>query len=441
MYSKNNRKVINAWCMYDWANSVYSLVISSTIFPAYYEKITSGINGSDQVNFFGIDVSNTVLYSYSISFAFLLAAILTPLLSGIADIGSRRKTFMKFFTYVGGISCIALYFFTGENVEWAIIFSTLACTGYAGSLVFYNSFLPIIATPEKFDFYSARGYSYGYIGSVLLLVFNIFSIFNHNLLGITVDEAQRLSFLLVGAWWISFAQISFYHLPEGSATQASVKKLITKGLSELSKVWRMARQNKVLRNFLIAFFFYNTGVQTVMYLATLFGSKELDLPTGDLITAILIIQVVAIGGAYFFAQLSKKSGNKVSLLVMVFIWIFVCLIAYFITTANEFYGLALIVGIVMGGIQSLSRATYSKLIPTETADPTSYFSFYDFLDKMSIVTGAFSYGLIEQLTGGMRNSTLALGLYFLVGMGFLLLIKVPLNKELVKKPGLSTLSQ
>ncbi len=423
--------------MYDWANSVYSLVITSTIFPVYFEEVTKGLLPGDKVDFFGFKIVNTVLYSYSLSFSFLIVALITPLLSGIADYGGKRKRFMKFFTYLGGFSCIALYLFEGENVEWGIVFSSVACLGYAGSLVFYNSFLPVIATPDKFDVYSAKGYSLGYIGSVLLLVFNLATIMSPETFGFSSNSSEpaKVSFLLVGVWWIGFAQIPFSFLPNNKRVGVDRSHLVKKGYQELVKVWQNVKNQKVLKNFLIAFFFYNTGVQTVMYMAALFGKKEMKLEGDKLIITVLIIQIVAILGSYMFAKFSEWKGNKLSLLTMVFVWIFICLFAYYIQTENQFYFLAVIVGLVMGGIQSLSRATYSKLIPQDTIDHTSYFSFYDVLDKVSIALGTMSYGLIEQLSGGMRNSTIALGLYFLVGMGFLFLIKVPLQKEIRKSTG------
>ncbi len=423
--------------MYDWANSVYSLVITSTIFPVYFEEVTKGLLPGDKVDFFGFKIVNTVLYSYSLSFSFLIVALITPLLSGIADYGGKRKRFMKFFTYLGGFSCIALYLFEGENVEWGIVFSSVACLGYAGSLVFYNSFLPVIATPDKFDVYSAKGYSLGYIGSVLLLVFNLATIMSPETFGFSPNSSEpaKVSFLLVGVWWIGFAQIPFSFLPNNKRVGVDRSHLVKKGYQELVKVWQNVKNQKVLKNFLIAFFFYNTGVQTVMYMAALFGKKEMKLEGDKLIITVLIIQIVAILGSYMFAKFSEWKGNKLSLLTMVFVWIFICLFAYYIQTENQFYFLAVIVGLVMGGIQSLSRATYSKLIPQDTIDHTSYFSFYDVLDKVSIALGTMSYGLIEQLSGGMRNSTIALGLYFLVGMGFLFLIKVPLQKEIRKSTG------
>lgn len=361
--TKNNTRIINAWCLYDWANSAYSLVITATIFPVYYSTATRASEGSDLVIFFGFRIVNSVLYSYSLSFAFLFIALLLPLLSGIADYGGKRKTFMKFFTYLGGLSCIALYFFTGPNVEHGIIFSMLACVGFAGGLVFYNAYLPVIATPDRYDMVSARGYAFGYVGSVLLLLFNLFTISNPSFFGMADGSmAARLSFVLVGVWWIGFAQVPFARLPSELQSSIPAKLLVKRGYQEILKVWHSLAALPMLRKFLIAFFLYNTGVQTVIYMAALFGDKELKMSGDKLILTILIIQLVAVAGSYLFAYVSKRRGNRASLIVMVLIWIFICVFAYFVHTEYQFFLLAFIVGLVLGGIQSLSRATYSKLL-------------------------------------------------------------------------------
>jgi UMF1 family MFS transporter len=423
---KKEKKVINAWCMYDWANSVYSLVITTTIFPLYYSAVTRDAFGSAEVLFFGVRITNTVLYSYSLSFSFLAVAGILPLLAGIADFGGKRKRFMKFFTYLGGVSCIMLFFFTGKNIEWGIIFSVLASAGFAGSLVFYNAYLPVITTQDKYDFVSARGFSMGYLGSVILLVFNLLMItFPETFALDDKSMASRVSFLLVGMWWIGFSQITFYHLPGDSAAEAPMKKLIIKGYLEIKKVFFGLRHHINLSRFLAAFFFYNMGVQTVIYLATLFGDVELGLSANDLILTILIIQIVAIGGSYLFAKISQWKGNRVSLISMVIIWMFVCAYAYFLQSAVQFYVLGFVVGMVLGGIQSLSRASYSKLIPVRTKDTTSYFSFYDVVEKVSVVLGTLAYGMVEHITGSMRNSTLALTVFFVIGLLFLLIVRFP----------------
>ena len=423
---KNKKKVQNAWAMYDWANSVYSLVITSTIFPVYYNSVTKGMDDSDIVSFFGFEIINTVLYSYSISFSFLIIAIISPLLSGMADSSGKKLEFMKFFAYLGSAACVGLYFFDASNVEWGILCSITASIGYAGSIVFYNAYLPEISEEKDYDLLSAKGFALGYVGSVILLVVNLLMIQMPHIFGIPDGGvAARLSFLITGIWWAGFSQIPFRILPKNPYNRKLKKELLFHGYQEIRKVFFQIREIKVMNRFLASFFFYSMGVQTTMYLAATFGDKELGLPGDQLIMTVLIIQFVAIIGSYLFAFISKKYGNKVSLVIMVLIWTGICAAAYYVYTVYEFFALAFVVGMVMGGIQSLSRSTYSKLIPRNTTDHASFFSFYDVTEKMAIVLGTFSYGVIEQLTGNMRNSTLSLGIFFLVGLGFLLLVSIP----------------
>ena len=421
----NNPKIIRAWCSFDWANSVYSLVIISTIFPIYYTSVTT-VEGIDIVEFFGFEFVNSVLYSYALSFSFLIVAAIMPLLTGIADYSGSKLLFMKIFTYIGSIACISLYWFDGPNIEFGILASVLASIAFASSLVFYNSFLPEIVTVDRFDRVSAQGFSYGYVGSVLLLIFNLAMIQQPQWFGITSTlTATKISFLTVGIWWLGFAQISFHYLPNNPFNKAVTGKYLFNGYNEIKQVWRSLKDLPVLKAFLWSFFFYNTGVQTVMYMAALFADKELHMEGGQLIMTVLIIQIVAIFGSTLFARLSERRGNIFSLITMIIIWILICLAAYLTVTSTQFYILAFVVGLVMGGIQSLSRATYSKLIPTDTTDHASYFSFYDVTFNVSIVVGTFAYGLIENISGSMRKSALALGLFFLVGLGLLTMVKIP----------------
>lgn len=420
------KKVQSAWAMYDWANSVYSLVITSTIFPVYFNSVTTTEEKGDLISFFGFEIVNTVLYSYSISFSFLLIAFISPLLSGMADYGGKKLFFMKIFAYLGSLACVGLFFFDGDNLEWGIICAVLASIGYAGSIVFYNAFLPEIATEKEYDFLSAKGFALGYIGSVILLLLNLLMIQSPSSFGlIDGGQAARWSFLITGIWWAGFSQIPFKYLPENPYGKKVKNSLLLKGYQEIKKIYQLVRQTSIMKRFLAAFFFYSMGVQTVLYLAASFGDKELGMPGDQLILTVLIIQIVAIGGSYLFAYLSSVYGNKIALITLVLIWILICGAAYYVESTYHFFILAFFVGSVMGGIQSLSRSTYSKLIPSDTSDHASYFSFYDVTEKVAIVIGTFSYGVIEQITGNMRNSSLALGLFFMVGLGFLLLVKMP----------------
>lgn len=420
----NHPKTIRAWYMYDWANSVYSLVIISAIFPVYYKAVAT-TDGNDMVRFLGFDLQNSNLYSYALSFSFLIVAAIIPLLSGVADYTGNKKAFMKFFVWLGALSCMGLFFFTDVSMLWlGILFSITASIGYSGSLVFYDAFLPEIVTEDRYDATSARGYSMGYYGSVLMMVICLMMIMNYQVFGFANDgEATRFSFLLVGVWWIGFSLIPFSILPENPFGRKPSGNIWTKGYREIRKVWASLSDQPDLKRFLTAYFFYNMGVQTVMYLSALFGTDVLRLEDSKLIMTILLIQLVGSIGAYLFAKLSSVSGNKTSLLTMITIWIGVCVAAYFITTEYEFYALAVVVGLIMGGIQALSRATYSKLIPRNTIDHASYFSFYDVTYNLSIVFGTFSYGLINQLMGSMRYSALGLAVYFIIGMAFLLSVR------------------
>jgi len=416
-----SKKVINGWAMYDWANSAYNLVVTSTIFPAYYDAITTTtVHGIDthKVSFFGWQLESAALYNYAIAFAYLVIAIISPILSSIADYKGNKKSFMKFFCYVGGLACIALFKFDASHLTLGIICCILAAIGYCGSLVFYNAYLPEIAAEKDQDDVSAKGFAYGYIGSILLqLICFVFVMAKP--FGMTGGFAAQLSFALVGLWWIGFAQITFRRLPKGAPIGNDLEhSLLVNGFHELKKVWNQATNLPLLKKYLIAFFFYSMGVQTVMLAATLFGSQVLKLDTSKLIICILLIQIVAIAGAYLMAKLSDMFGNFKVLMFVVVIWIGVCIAAYFTTTETEFYIIAAIVGLVMGGIQSLSRSTYAKIMP-ETKDTASFFSFYDVTEKIAIVIGMFSFGFIQQLTGNMRYSIIALVFFFVIGLIFL----------------------
>jgi MFS transporter, UMF1 family len=419
---KATPKIQNAWAMYDWANSAYNLVITSTIFPAYYIAVTGGDSGA-RVDFFGWQMLNSTLLEYSLALAYLIIALLSPILSAIADYKGNKKRYMQFYCYLGSLACMGLFWFKPGATEWGIMMSMLAAIGYCGSLVFYNAYLPEIATVEEQDKLSAKGFTYGYIGSVLLQIICFMFIFSS-----FADDtfAPRLSFLLVGIWWLVFAQISFKYLPKGIAAKSSTKaNVLSSGFKELSKVWHQAQQMPKLKAYLPAFFFYSMGVQTVMLAATIFGSKEIKkledgqwvaMKAADLIPAILIIQIVAILGSMVMARLSRKYGNMQVLLGAVALWVGICIAAFYTYTNIQFYILAVCVGLLMGGIQSLSRSTYSKLLPADTQDSASFFSLYDVMEKMSIVLGMFSFAFIEDMFDSMRYSIVALIVFFVMGM-------------------------
>lgn len=428
---KGDKRIVNGWVMFDWANSVYQLTIASAIFPIYYNTVTR--TGDDfSVSFFGAKVINTVLYSWAIAVAYLLVAIFSPLFSSMADYSGRRKGFMRAFTLIGAIACGALYFFDRNHIELGVIAFTLGTIGYGGSIVFYNSFLPVIAEPEDQDRISARGYSMGYLGGVVLLLFNLLMIMQPGLFGISADSSlpARISFVTVCLWWIGFSQITFSRLPKYTYRKRMTSESVwTNGYKELRIVFNQIRKSYKLSMYLTGFFFLMMGLLTTMFMAATYGEKEIGLKEDVLIPTVLAIQLVGMGGAWMFARLSAKLGNLRALMISVFAWTLICVYAYTITDALGFLIAAFFIGIVMGGSQSLARSTYSKMLPDDTTDHTSFFSFYDVMEKMATVAGTFSFGAIEALTGSMRFSVLAITVFFVISLFFLFPLYWRVRKE------------
>lgn len=431
---KGDKRTIRAWTMYDWANSAYSLTITSAIFPIYFAAITTAAGGADKVlETYGLPAAS--LQSYTLSLGFLLVAAIAPLLSGIADHRGNKKNYLKFFCYLGAASCAGMFFFTYANLWLGLILFMLACVGFSGSLIFYDAYLPEIAEPKDHDRVSARGYAMGYIGSVVLLVINLAMVMKPDLFGIPDREGlpARLSFLSVGIWWAGWAQITFRRLPNTEVSHEARKHTLSAGYMELRKVWRQMLGMDRLRRFLVAFFVFNMGVQTVMYLAVTYAKQEIKEPDGSpiadagLITSILLIQLVAAVGAMAFVRLSRRYGNIAALIIGLIVWMGICLAAWRIGSTSSFYILAAFVGLVMGGTQALSRSTYAKLLP-ETADHASFFSFYDVSFYLATVLGTLAFGLVNQLTGDIRNTIIAIGSFFVVGA--LLLLRVPRERSI-----------
>lgn len=426
---KGDKKLLNAWAFYDWANSVYSLVIASAVFPIFYEQLFSRAK-IEYIDFLGVTVKDTALMSFITAFAFLVVAFISPLLSGIADYSGNKKGFLKLFCYMGALACIGLYWFDLSNLYLSLSLYFFGLVGFWGSLVFYNSYLPDVAYPEQQDSISAKGYSMGYIGSVILLILNLAMIMGMmpEMLKIKgTDEnpadlkAMRISFVMVGVWWILFSQYTYYYLPKGNKNSNKVTRhVLLNGFKELRKVWDQLKQTTQLKRYLGAFFVYSMAVQTVMLVATYFGAKEIEWGSDDaksmgLIGSILLIQLVAVAGAILTSKLSAKFGNIKTLIGINAVWAVICIAAFFVTLPMHFYITAGFVGLVMGGIQSLSRSTYSKMLP-ETQDTASFFSFYDVTEKIGIVIGMVLYGAIDQIFGSMRYSVIFLTLFFIIGI-------------------------
>jgi MFS transporter, UMF1 family len=433
---KGDKKLLNAWAFYDWANSVYTLTIASAVFPIFYEALFTDKN--HYIHVFGMHLKNSALISFITALAFLVVAFISPLLSGIADYVGNKKSFMKFFCYLGALSCMGLYWFDLDSIYSGLLFYFLGLIGYWGSLVFYNSYLPDIAYSEQQDAISAKGYSLGYIGSVILLIINLAMIMKPKVFGISGTDgeaavkAMRYSFIMVGVWWILFSQYTYYYLPKGNkkSEEKINKDILFNGFKELKKVWLILSDNLPLKRYLYGFFVSSMAVQTVMLVATYFGAQEIEWKTKEdsttgLIICILLIQLVAVLGAYLTSKASEKFGNIKTLIVINSFWLLLCIGAFIITSPDQFYIMAAFVGLVMGGIQALSRSTYSKFLP-ETTDTASFFSFYDVAEKIGIVIGMCVYGIIDQVTGSPRFAIVFLALFFFIAV--LLLKRVPPKK-------------
>jgi UMF1 family MFS transporter len=449
---KNDKRVTNAWCMYDWANSVFPLTITSALFPIYWNSQTK-----DGIDILGMHLTDSILFSYCLSFAFIVIALVNPILSGIADNSGNKKSFMKAFVLLGSISCLGMSYFDSEHISIGIITFILGTIGYAGSIVFYNAYLPEIATEDRFDRLSAKGFSLGYIGGVILLLINLLFVLKPDLIydvdaytqiilnsnrsldlesakaisiGHFEGEASKLAFIMVGVWWYGFSLIPFHYLPKNKTVKKPIS--LKKGYDELNLVFKAIKKSFLIKKFLTAFFFYSMGVQTVMYVAASFADKELKMPKDKLIITILLIQLIAVVGAYAFSYMSKRIGNINTLFFLTLVWMSVCVSAYFVYSVNAFYVLAAVVGSVMGGIQSLSRSTFAKMMPNDTSDNASYFSFFEFSEKVAIAIGTFMFGFIEHFMRSvngeisMRYSVLSLVVFFVIGA--LLLFRIRKEK-------------
>ncbi len=432
---KDNPSTIRAWSFYDWANSVFPLVITSAIFPNFYDYITTHdaehrFTGHT-VEFLGRSFENQNIYTFIYAFALGIVVLIAPILSGIADYMGNKKRFLQFFCYLGSISCMCLYFFSREHLELSFIPFVTATIGFWGSLVYYNSYLPEIASPAMQDKVSAKGFALGYFGSSLLLIICLIGIMVFKKNPETGEGFFKVeyAFLLTGLWWLGFAQYTFFKLPDPVKKDHPGKNqtVILRGFNELLSVNKQMRKLTRLKQFLSAYFFYNMGVQTVMVVAVLFARNEIIWPdektkTSSLIISILIIQFVGVLGSFVFSKASSRLGNIYALMIAVFIWIFICVYTYWLATHPvHFYQVAFLVGFVMGGIQALSRSTYSKLLP-ETEDHASFFSFFDVMEKLGMIAGTLTFGIISEVLGGMRQSVLSLVVFFV--LGFLLLLRL-----------------
>lgn len=414
--------------MFDWANSAYNLVIVSTVFPLIFKAYIP-----DGSTFWGLTFkSSDSLYTYAMCISYLIISLITPILSGIADYGGYKKRYMQFFSTMGAISCAALFFFDKDH-QWIGIFGAIiASIGFSGSLVFYNGFLSELVPKRLHDKVSAKGFAYGYLGSSLLLIMVILlNTFKDTFFGVTDADSPiifKVSFILVGIWWFSWARWTFAVLPKGEKSDLPKKEMMFKGFNELKHVWQQIKELPRLKRFLSSFFVIDLGVQTIVIIAPLFAMKVFDMKGGELVPLVLIMQFLGIAGAAVFSKISKKYGNVVGLSGSTITYLSVCVLACVANQKWMVYVVAGLIGFAMGGIQSLFRSTYSKLLP-ETKDHASFFSFFDITEKLAIVTGTFIYAGVETIASNLnwdfaeRLGVAVLGVFFLLGLVLLKSLK------------------
>lgn len=423
----SSKKIQRAWVVFDWANSAYSLVVVSAIFPQVFN-----VFAGDSPVFLGVNFHNPeTLYTLSICFSFVLVTLMSPILSGIADFSGKKKEFMRIFTVIGSLACMGLFFFSPERLWVGVLGAILGSVGYSGSMVFYNAFLPEIATVQEQDRLSARGYSYGYLGSSLLLIGLLFMVSKFEALGFESELAVfMIGFVLVGVWWLGWSQWTFSFLPtETTNTSSSTKKAIKGGVTALKNVWKSLKHQKELKQFLYAFFAVDLALQTLIIVAPLFAQNSVGMKGSELILVVLIMQFLGIIGAVLFSRISQLKGNIWSLMISTGIYLLICVLASVYSDKLVFYGLAGLMGLALGGVQSQARSCYSKLLPG-LGHTASYFSFFDVLEKVAIVTGTLLYAAIayffagNEILSAPKIGMLVLAFFFLLA----LFLWLPLRK-------------
>ena len=431
-------KTQKAWAFYDWANSVYSLVISTAVFPLYFDWVAPELI---ELNWPVIGLRSypsSALYSYFLAASFITVAILLPILSGMADKLHKKKLYMRRFLDIGALACMGMFFFTEERIGLGMILSYVASVGYWSSLVFYNAYLPVVAKKEEQDKLSAQGYSLGYFGSSILLILCLGMIMRQETGSEEQKMAFRLSFVLTGLWWAGFARFTLRRMPEeNAALREPLLSSIKGGFIRLRDTFQKLKGIPVSIPFILDYFLFSTGVQTIILLASLYGSNELKMESAQLIGTILIIQFVGILGAWGFSKLSGLMGNIRALMLSIFIWALICVFAYLLQPDDpavllKFYGIGALVGLVMGGTQSLSRSSFSKLLPVQETEHTSYFSFLEVMEKVAIVLGTTLFGLLTQLSGGMRTAALSMAGFFIVSLVVLAALRRSYDRALTE---------
>lgn len=417
----DNRKAVFGWAMYDWANSVFATTVMAGFFPVFFKEFWSA--GAD------INVS-TARLGLANSMASTMVALLAPVLGAIADKGSAKKKFLMFFAYMGVVMTASLTLVSKGNWTLAILLYAVATIGFSGANVFYDALITLISSKERMDFVSTLGFSLGYLGGGLLFAVNVWMALRPGTFGFAdTGQAIRFSFLLVGIWWAVFSVPVFLFVREPrDDRKRSALETVGEGLRQLGKTIQEIGHLRRLVLFLAAFWFYMDGVNTVIRMAVDYG-MSIGFQPNDLIVALLITQFVGFPSSLVFGYLGTRIGANRAIFMAIGVYLFVCIGGAFMQSKNDFFVLAMVVGLVQGGIQALSRSYYAKIIPVEKSG--EYFGFYNMMGKFSAVLGPLLMGMVGLLIRSMgyssnvasRGSITSIALLFVAGGVLLYMVR------------------
>ncbi|HET7657625.1 MAG TPA: MFS transporter [Bacillales bacterium] len=410
-----NMKEIRSWAMYDWANSAFATTVMAAVLPIYYHDVAAkGLS----------DATSTAYWGYSQSIGVIIVALLVPVLGTIADYSGAKKKFLGFFAGIGILSSLMLALVGQGDYLLASLLFILGAVGFSAANVFYDGFLPDIAPKEKMDQVSARGFATGYIGGGLLLLINLMMIMKFSWFGIpSKTMATQISFVTVGIWWFLFSIPLFHNVRERNDNKDVAKQghYVKVSFQRLASTFREINQYKELLKFLIAYWLFNDGIGTIIKMATIYG-RDIGIGTTDLIAALVITQFVGIPCTFLFGWLTQKMTSKRALLLALWVYVLIVLLGFFMTSATHFYILAILVGFVQGGAQSLSRSIYGRMIPARKN--AEFYGFYGISSKFSAILGPFVFGLTGQLTGSSRLGIFSVVFFFLIGIWLLYRVNV-----------------
>ena len=413
---KENKRAVWSWAFYDWANSAYSTTVMAGFFPLFFKEYWADPHNPSQSTFY-LGMANSI--------ASMVVAALAPLLGSVADQGSAKKKFLTFFAFLGVIMTGGLWMVAQGNWQMAVLFYVIATIGFASGNVFYDALLPGLASEERVDAVSSLGFGLGYLGGGLLFLVNVFMYLKPEIFGIPDGAtAIKLSFLSVAVWWAVFTIPLILFVPEPkNYDSVNINNAIQMGWIQLIQTFKEIRNMKVVGTFLLAYFFYIDGVDTIIKMAVDYG-MSLNFSGESLIIALLIVQFVAFPAALIYGRLGVKIGAKKAIMLGIIAYSVITFLGYFITKVWHFYVLAILIGLFQGGIQALSRSLYTRIIPAEKS--AEFFGFYNMLGKFAAIIGPTLMGTISLVTGSARLGILSILLLFILGA--FLLNKVDLDE-------------